>query len=205
MSKGIKATHMSLLFIALQYIAAILVMVFVTVELSVALDFLKNLLFYLLIFIMPILLFLKKVFKVSPVYYLNLNCSFKCIAIGFVIAAPMALIFFITNRFQINTVDKWWLLVLTGTVLAGLFEEIVFRGFYLKFFKEKYGFLWANITASVLFSLLHINELLEQNIIQLVLLFILGIFLGYLCEKTKSVWVPVIIHITFNILIFLFR
>ena len=207
MNENRKTTHLTISVIALQYAAAVLVMIFLTTEMSFTVEFLINVLFYILIFIVPIFIFIRKALNVNPLAYLQLQGRTREIGIGFIIAIIMAFIFLITNQFVI-TVSTWdvsAMLGLVGAMLAGLFEEIIFRGFYLHFFKTKFGFIGANLITAFLFSALHFQYIAQQNFIQLVILFVLGLFLGYVYEKTKSLWVPIIIHITFNILIFLFR
>lgn len=202
-----KTLRFSFVFIGLQYITAILIMAFYTVKYDAALEFLKNFLFYMLVFIVPILLIIRKRFRENPINYLQLSFNAKAIATALLIGAGMALIFLITNRFSIKS-DKFdvpGIMMLTGTVLAGLFEEIAFRGLYLRTFQEQFGFVWANIVTACLFSALHFGQVLQQNYAQLAILFVMGLFLGYIYNKTKSLWVPIILHSTFNILIFLFR
>lgn len=207
MNKDKTATRWGHIFIAVQYIAAILVIVFFKPGFNDALEFVKNLLFYVLIFMLPIWLWIRYGLKEKPFRYLGFNANSKALGTGFIVAVGMALIFLITNGFQIKRIE--WntpgVLLLIGTALAGLFEEIVFRGFSLTFFKQRTGFVWANIITALMFSLLHFQEVLEQNAIQLAVLFGIGLFLGYVYEKLRSIWVPIIIHAAFNILIFLFR
>ena len=42
-----------------------------------------------------------------------------------------------------------------GFIRTGLSEEIVFRGFLLKRFGEKYGFITGNIIQAILFGMMH--------------------------------------------------
>ena len=191
----------------LQYALAVLIMIFFKTELSSLVEFLKNFLFYLFVFILPIFLFIKVFFKENPFFYLELRFKPKAIITGIAIGIIMAFIFLITNRFKVNDLSNITsgLLMLTGGVLAGLFEEITFRGFYLKFLEGHLKFAWANIITSALFCALHFNQVAEHGMIQILMLFVMSLFLGYAYEKTKSVWTPVIIHIAYNILIFLFR
>lgn len=207
MSKDKKATRFGLIFITVQYITAILIMVFFTAKLGDATEFVKNLLFYVLIFLLPIWLLIQCGFKKKPFQYLGLGANKKAAGIGLLIAAGMTLVFLITHGFHIERTvwDSPSILLLIGTAFAGLFEEIAFRGFYLTFFKQRTGFVWANIITALLFSLLHFGQVLEQNVVQLAMLVGIGLFLGYAYEKSKSIWVPVIIHTAFNILIFLFQ
>ena len=196
-----------LLFIIVQYLAALAAMIFLAAESDVVLVFLYNLFFYTLIFIMPIVIYIKKVYKTNPYHHMNENQSLKPVITGFVIAIFMAVIFFITHAFKANHMlfDTAGVLTLAGAILAGVFEEIIFRGFYLKSIKERSGFIWANIITSILFSLLHFSNILHHDVLQLVMLFVIGLFLGYAYEKTKSIWTPIIIHSTFNILVLLFK
>ena len=207
MNKDIKTTFITSIFIALQYITAIVLIIIITAKFSPTAEFLKNLLFYVVIFILPIFLFVKTVFRVNPFVYLELNYNLKAILTGLMIGIMMSVIFCITHNFKPNVLilDIPGTLILTGMILVGIFEEIVFRGFYLKFFKSKLSFVWSNFITAFIFGSLHIGQIIEQGMIQFFMLFIIGLFLGYAYERTKSLWTPIIIHITYNILILLFR
>ncbi len=201
-----KTTQPALLLIAIQYITAVLIIFFFKAQLSYAWDFVKNFLFYLLVFIVPIFLFVRLKLKVSPISHLDLKFNIKAVYQGILISFAMITIFFVSNKFRTNisAFDGPFILAIVGTSLAGLFEEIIFRGFYMKFFRSKFSFIWANIITSLLFAAVHFLNIAMQGIVQLLMLFVLGLFLGYIYEKTKSLWVPILIHIVFNILIFLF-
>lgn len=207
MTNDIKVTKINYVFIALQYIAALMTILLVKTELDIAGEFVKNVLFYILIFIIPNIIIIRKVYRDKAISYLKMNFKLKAILTGIIIGAFMTLIFLISNHFKTNdiTLNTSQILMLTGGMLAGVFEEIAFRGFYFNFFTSKFNFVIASIITSTLFSLLHIRQIVDQGIIQLVMLFVLSLFLNYAYEKTKSLWVPIIIHITFNTLILLFR
>ena len=207
MTNTIKVTKINYVFITLQYIAALMTILLVKTELGIAGEFVKNVLFYILIFIIPNIIIIRKVYRDKVISYLKLNFKFRALLTGMIIAAFMTLIFLISNHFKTNdiTLNTSQILMLTGGMLAGVFEEIAFRGFYLNFFTSKFNFVIASIITATLFSLLHIRQIVDQGIIQFVMLFALSLFLNYAFEKTKSLWVPIIIHITFNTLIFLFR
>ncbi len=207
MNQDVKTIRKTQIFILLQYMTALLVIFFLTTAFSPAAEFLKNLLFYILIFILPVCLFIGIVYKERVISYLRFQLNFKAIITGLVIGLVMMAIFLVSNQFKfhVSEMDAARILALTGGMLAGLFEETVFRGFYLKFFDSRFGFVWANIFTSCLFTLLHIRQIIEQGIAQLAVLFVFSLFLGYACEKAKSLWVPVIIHIIFNVLIFILR
>lgn len=192
------------IFIVSQLMVAILIMLFVKIGNNLITDFINNLIFYLLVFIVPTILFISKVLDKNPISYLNIKIkSIKPILIGLGICTFITVIFSFTNRFQFKF-DKINLLILCGTMLAGVFEEIPFRGLYQTIFKKQYGFIKANILTSILFMLLHTKLLISGNILQLIMLFFIGLWLGYIYEKTESIWAPIMVHSTFNFLIYIF-
>jgi membrane protease YdiL (CAAX protease family) len=192
-------------FMLIQISIAVFIMLFAETEKNLNLDFIHNLLFYLIIFIVPTILFISKVLHKNPITYLNLKPkNIRPILIGLGICIFITLIFSITNKFQVKFY-KVNLLMLIGTVLAGLFEEIPFRGLYQTILKKRYGFVKANIITSLLFMSLHVKLIIHGCIIELIMLFFIGLWLGYIYEKTECIWTPIMVHSTYNFLIYIFR
>ena len=81
------------------------------------------------------------------------------------------------------------LLFIAVVILAPLGEEIVFRGF-LQQILEKY---WKDITQAILFTSL-IFSLIHMNPYWFFQIYFLGIILGFLAWKTKSIIAPLILH-----------
>jgi uncharacterized protein len=78
-------------------------------------------------------------------------------------------------------------------VLAPIFEELLFRGFLYKGFRESKAGKWgAILTTSVIFGVIHIFNAIP--------IFILGLFLGLAREKTGTVYVPMAMHATNNLI-----
>ena len=80
-------------------------------------------------------------------------------------------------------------LFLAVVVMAPIGEEIVFRGFLQKFLEE----YWKDITRAVLvtslfFAMIHFNPYWTIQI------YLLGVILGFLSWKTKSVIPSIILH-----------
>ena len=80
-------------------------------------------------------------------------------------------------------------LFLAVVVMAPIGEEIVFRGFLQKFLEEK----WNDVTRAVLitslfFAIIHFNPYWTIQI------YLLGVILGFLSWKTKSIIPSVILH-----------
>jgi len=82
---------------------------------------------------------------------------------------------------------------LFAAIAGPIMEEIVFRGFMYKAFKERWGIFWGIMITSALFSLLH------GHLVGFVPILILGILLAYLYEKTGSLVPSMTVHITHNL------
>lgn len=89
-----------------------------------------------------------------------------------------------------------WLMIF-AFVLAPLAEELLFRGVLYNFYKKK-GVLLALVLSSLFFSLFHFN------LHGLIGVFFIGAILALLYEITQSIWVPVLVHGSYNALSVLF-
>ncbi len=77
-------------------------------------------------------------------------------------------------------------------VVAPICEEITFRGLMLSRFQKGMPIVVAVILQSVFFALSH------GNVFQMAYAFIMGIILGFMVIKYKSILVTIIFHVTFN-------
>jgi len=78
-------------------------------------------------------------------------------------------------------------------VVAGpLFEEILFRGMILDGFLKRYSPWKAILWSSLIFGLFHLNPW------QFIPAFILGVLMGYVYWKTRSLWLCIFIHFINN-------
>lgn len=195
-----KQFKLTLIFITIQLISAAVFMLIMNQYINNENIFIFNLSFYIFIFVIPVLIFIYKVFCINPFDYLNLTKnSLNGILKGLLISMFITLIYLIMNGFKIDiTSTNFYILI--GSALAGLFEEIPFRGFYLRAFNEQSGFWKANLITSFLFAIIHLESVLQGDVIQILMLFIIGIWLGYIHEKTKSLWSPIIVHMVYNII-----
>lgn len=79
-------------------------------------------------------------------------------------------------------------------------EEALFRGYIQGLLKRSYGVTTAIIVSAIPFAVLHSlghNVLVHPFI--LINLFLTGIFLALVKEKTGSLWMPIAIHIAWNL------
>lgn len=79
-------------------------------------------------------------------------------------------------------------------VAGPIVEEMLFRGFAYKALRTRLGVPWAIVLSSLLFTMLHVNLLASIPI------FLLGVFLAYLYEKTGSLVAPITAHVTHNLI-----
>lgn len=83
-----------------------------------------------------------------------------------------------------------------GALIAPLFEEIFFRGMIQRGLMERYGAMKAIWVASLIFGLIHMIP------VQIVAATGMGLALGWIYYKTKSLWLPIILHTLNNALAF---
>lgn len=79
-----------------------------------------------------------------------------------------------------------------AVISAPIMEELVFRGYLFKAMAHFTGVQWGAIFSSVIFALIH------GNLMALLPLCLLGWVMAMAYHKTKSLWVPILIHACFN-------
>ncbi|MDP8299871.1 MAG: type II CAAX endopeptidase family protein [Candidatus Tantalella remota] len=96
-----------------------------------------------------------------------------------------------------------WFSTLFAAIFSPIAEEIFFRGFMYKAMKRKWGVFWSMLATALVFSLLH------THIVGFLPIFVLGLLLAYLYERTGSLVPSICVHIVHNvgmvILVFLVR
>ena len=94
-----------------------------------------------------------------------------------------------------------WLALLSLVVAAPIMEEFIFRGFLFSQLRNTRLGVWgAIITTSFLWTVIHF----QYETMILYVLFILGIFLGYLRYKYNSLYLVIGIHALNNMIPFIF-
>ena len=84
-------------------------------------------------------------------------------------------------------------LIISATIVAPLVEEIIFRGYLYAVIKRYSGCVFAAITTSLLFAVVH------GNLPGMMPLFILALILTLAYELTGCLWVPIVAHSLFNL------
>jgi membrane protease YdiL (CAAX protease family) len=90
--------------------------------------------------------------------------------------------------------NPWFdvLAVFNTVILAAVCEEALFRGFLLRGLKRVIGGDAAIIVSAALFALGH------DSYLALLPIFSFGLILGYVYDRTGSLWVPIGFHAAFN-------
>ncbi len=87
-----------------------------------------------------------------------------------------------------NTGVEFLLLLFVVAVVPGICEEVAFRGLIYQGIRNTYGKTVALVVSSILFAIIHLSL---WNFVALVLM---GLFLGYLRERSGSIWPGVVAH-----------
>ena len=91
-----------------------------------------------------------------------------------------------------NDIALIGLLAFTAVFVAPICEEIVFRGLFYPVMKKFSGPWVAAVCSGLIFAAAH------GNLTVLLPLFILGVLLVFVYEKTGSIWTPIAVHFCFN-------
>lgn len=111
--------------------------------------------------------------------------------------------------------DFVFVLELFRFLVVGFVEELVYRGFGLNMLSGYSSARAANIISSLFFAAVHIPAyfihwycdgmfLLTEMMAQVISAFILGLILGMVFIKSKSIWPSVIIHFWYDFILVLF-
>jgi membrane protease YdiL (CAAX protease family) len=95
----------------------------------------------------------------------------------------------------IQAEHQTFLLWIALVITAPLFEEFLFRGIlFHKLQQSAVGPFASIILIAFLWAVIHI----QYDIVDMIGVFIAGIWLGILRYKTATLWVPIIIHMVWN-------
>lgn len=85
------------------------------------------------------------------------------------------------------------LMMIYSVCLAPISEELIFRGVTYRIARRAFPFWVANFIQAILFGIFHMNPL------QGCYTFILGLFMGYICEKGGTLYHAILFHFLFNL------
>lgn len=87
--------------------------------------------------------------------------------------------------------------VVVGTISVGIAEEIIYRGFVLNIFAQRYTAPVAVLLSSVVFSVMHLGALQPTD---LIVPFFLGLGLGWIYIRSdRNLWLVIALHAVYDL------
>lgn len=204
------------------YIAAFFVIwalratVLIRIDESIASDVGKNLYsnaLKLAIWVLPVFITLALV-RIEPLAYLKLTTQVNkrgLVVSSLVVFIWLSLVVIGESFLQGKSIGgllsakaPLWLGILMGVSLSPIWEEILFRGFFLNRLNESLSFWKSNLISAFLFALAHAPYWVSKNgfsgpvIKDLLNVFLLGCLFGWVMKKTNSLWPAIGAHIANN-------
>jgi membrane protease YdiL (CAAX protease family) len=160
---------------------------------------LVNISIRLLVWVLPVFLYLRYVDHAEPIEYLKLKRYWKR---GVLIGLALTGINFLLSlaRFGVPNPNKQsitWTSILGTSLLIGLVEEIPYRGFIFQKFQERLGFWIANLISSLLFLGIHLPGWISLQMLRagtMVFVFIFGVLMAIVFRCSKSLWSVIVTH-----------
>jgi len=158
------------------------------------------------LWIVPAYLYIKYVLQKNVFGYLKMDVL---VTRGLVWGSILSLILGIglfTDAYIFNNASIQFSLslddYLNTVLMAGLAEEIVFRGFILQEINKRVAFWKSNIITSFLFLIIHYPIWIYNDIIfnygSHFYVFMIGLLFGYVFKKTGSLWSVILLHAFHN-------
>ena len=98
----------------------------------------------------------------------------------------------LVESLKINSMFDFVIIFLSAVIFAGLFEEMLFRGFVQKTFENEFNITQAILITAFIFGMIHLNPW------WLVQISFFGIFLGIMAWKSDSIIPSMIVHFINN-------
>lgn len=109
----------------------------------------------------------------------------------------------LTKPFKEASALQLGLLGLFVVFIGPFLEEIFFRGYAQRAFRQKWGVKWGIVLSAALFALPHVFGITTGYIGLLVPIFLGGLILGYIYQRTDNLWSAVVAHCINNAIGFL--
>ncbi|KAA3659311.1 MAG: CPBP family intramembrane metalloprotease [Calditrichaeota bacterium] len=96
--------------------------------------------------------------------------------------------------FTADTTSDWIFLLLIVVILAGVFEEMIFRGLLQQVLENALDITRAILATAFVFALMHGNPFAVVQIV------FLGVIIGVLAWRSNSIWPAAVVHATNNLI-----
>jgi membrane protease YdiL (CAAX protease family) len=168
---------------------------------------LLNLSIRLLVWVVPVWLYLRYVDGVEPLGYLKLKHHIRRgLVVGLVLTAVNLVGMIARFGLPHPTADRvTWNSMLGTSFLVGFIEEIPYRGFMLQKFAERLDFWLASLITSLLFLAVHLPGWMALHALRAdtaATIFIFGVVMAVVFKFARSLWAPILSHSTNDFLSF---
>jgi Predicted metal-dependent membrane protease len=218
---GLKAIFHSAMGVVILIISSLLTMTifellyFVTKSETIPLAGLLNPMLNILILIFLIYLYITKILKLPIRDFRiskprNIGIWILC-AIALPVLVSAFFIFLTPGRFTIVSFSSAEVkqraieAVFHICLVAGITEELIFRGFIMHLLEIRWNKYVAIIVPSVLFGVLHIVNMAEPSIVDISMLLIagtsVGVMFSMIAYQSKSIWSSAVVHGIWNLII----
>lgn len=104
----------------------------------------------------------------------------------------------------LNDFPAWkaWPIILMASMVAGICEEIGYRGYMQAPLEQKYGPIFGISITSIVFAVAHLHQAWASGMLGMIVIFIISFMIGYLAYSTKSLIPGIIAHVSFDIINF---
>lgn len=170
------------------------------------------------VWVIPVFAYVGWIDKEKPLKYLRLDTLGNTKAL---VQAALVVIFYFAAvllidsllvghplRFTIQPLSNSWIKTFLVLSIGPIAEEILYRGFFLQKLQSSLNYWKSNLITSGLFVAIHWPNWLytgkpasELGILS-IQVFALSILLGYLMQKTESLWPSIFTHILNNMVSF---
>jgi membrane protease YdiL (CAAX protease family) len=104
----------------------------------------------------------------------------------------------------LNDLPAWkaWPIILMASLVAGICEEIGYRGYMQAPLEQKYGPVAAISITSIVFALAHIHQAWAGGMLGMTVIFVISFLIGYLAYSTRPLLPGIVAHVSFDIINF---
>ncbi|CAN5606923.1 hypothetical protein BH10CHL1_BH10CHL1_03440 [soil metagenome] len=153
----------------------------------------------LLIWVVPVFVYLHKIDRIDPITYLKLRHNWqRGLLVGLAFTAINGLLSLARFGMPHPTLQSLtWNSLLSTSFMIGVIEEIPYRGFMLQKFQERVPFWVANLITSLLFVSIHMPGWIALHLLRVetvTFVFLFSLVMGVVFRYSQSLWSVIVAH-----------
>jgi membrane protease YdiL (CAAX protease family) len=153
----------------------------------------------LLIWVVPVVVYLQQIDRVAPITYLKLTHHWQrglLVGLAFTgLNLLLSLARFGVPHPALQSIT--WNSLLSTSMMIGVIEEIPYRGFILQKLEAHTSFWIANLLTSLLFVIIHLPGWMALHLLRVetvVFVFLFSIVMGVVFRASRSLWSVIVAH-----------